>query len=125
VSGAQKPVTLLTPFRCELGVARRAPEPKPELPPILHPIHRARAWQRRLETERGLNRLKLATEEGLAPGSITHHMKLLQLAEPIQAHLLNITTADDVRRYGLNRMKALAELPREEQLRQFASAELA
>jgi hypothetical protein len=120
-SGASKPVTLLTPFRCELGIARRTPVPKPELAPMLHPIHRARAWQRRLETERGLNRLKLAAEEGLSPGSVTHHMKLLQLAEAIQAKLLNLTNAEEVRRYGLNRMKALAELPHDEQLRRFAT----
>jgi len=31
-SGASKPVTLLTPFRCELGVTRRVPAPKPESP---------------------------------------------------------------------------------------------
>ncbi|MBI5768687.1 MAG: recombinase family protein [Verrucomicrobia bacterium] len=121
VSGAQKPVTLLTPFRCELGFTRRAPAPKPELPPVLHPIHRARAWQRRLDAERGLNRIKLAAEEGLAAGSITHHMKLLELAEPIQAHLLNITSAEEARRFGLNRMKALAELPLDEQVRRFAA----
>jgi len=120
-SGTSKPVTLLTPFRCELGVTRRAPAPKPESPAMLHPIHRARAWQRRLETERGLNRLKLAAEEGLSPGSVTHHMKLLQLAEAIQAKLLNLTNAEEVRRYGLNRMKALAELPHDEQLRRFAT----
>jgi DNA invertase Pin-like site-specific DNA recombinase len=122
-SGTSKPVTLLTPFRCELGVTRRAPAPKPESPAMLHPIHRARAWQRRLETERGLNRLKLAAEEGLSPGSVTHHMKLLQLAEAIQAKLLNLTHAEEVRRYGLNRMKALAELPHDEQLRRFATIE--
>jgi hypothetical protein len=120
-SGASKPVTLLTPFRCELGIARRTPVPKPELAPMLHPIHRARAWQRRLETERGLNRLKLAAEEGLSPGSVTHHMKLLQLAEAIQAKLLNLTNAEEVRRYGLNRMKALAELPHDEQRQRFAA----
>jgi uncharacterized membrane-anchored protein YjiN (DUF445 family) len=90
---------------------------------MLHPIHRARAWQRRLETERGLNRLKLAADEGLSPGSVTHHMKLLQLAEAIQAKLLNLTNAEEVRRYGLNRMKALAELPHDEQLRRFATIE--
>jgi hypothetical protein len=120
-SGTSKPVTLLTPFRCELGVTRRAPAPKPESPAMLHPIHRARAWQRRLETERGLNRLKLAAEEGLSPGSVTHHMKLLQLAEAIQAKLLNLTNAEEVRRYGLNRMKALAELPHDEQRQRFAA----
>ena len=120
-SGTSKPVTLLTPFRCELGIARRTPVPKPELAPMLHPIHRARAWQRRLETERGLNRLKLAAEEGLSPGSVTHHMKLLQLAEAIQAKLLNLTNAEEVRRYGLNRLKALAELPHDEQRQRFAA----
>ncbi len=120
-SGSAKPVTLLTPFRCELGVTRRAPVPKPAAAPVQHPIHRARAWQRRLESEPDLNRLKLAAEEGLSPGSITHHMKLLQLAGEIQTQLMNLTTAEDVRRYGLNQMKALAELPFDEQLRQFAT----
>ena len=89
----------------------------------MHPIHRARAWQRRLESAPGLNRLKLTAEEGLSPGSITHHMKLLQLAEEIQARLLNLTDAGEVRRYGLNQMKALAELPPDEQLRRFAEIE--
>ena len=73
-----------------------------------------------MEKDRSLNRLKLAAEEGLSPGSITHHMKLLQLADDIQTKLLELTKAEDVRRYGLNRMKALADLPVDEQLRQFA-----
>ena len=82
---------------------------------------RARAWRRRLDTERGLNQLKLAAEEGLSPGSITHHLKLLQLADDIQAKLLDLTKVADVRRYGLNRMKALADRPHEEQRREFAA----
>lgn len=124
-SGTAKPVTLLTPFRCELGMTRRAPAPKPDPAPALHPIHRARTWQRRLETEAGLTRIKIAAEERLAPGSITHHMKLLQLAEEIQTHLINLTAAEEVRRYGLNRMKALAELSEDEQRRRFAEIGLA
>jgi len=120
-SGSAKPVTLLTPFRCELGVTRRAPAPQPAAAPVQHPIHRARAWQRRLESEPALNRLKLAAEEGLSPGSITHHMKLLQLAGEIQTRLMNLTTAEDVRRYGLNQMKALAELNVDEQTQRFAT----
>ncbi|MEY2878563.1 MAG: hypothetical protein RLZZ15_943 [Verrucomicrobiota bacterium] len=122
-SGAAKPVTLLAPFPCELGIARRPAAPEPESPPMLHPIHRARAWRRRLDSERGLNQLKLATEEGLSPGSITHHLKLLQLADDIQRKLLDITKAEDVRRYGLNQMKALAELPHDEQRRRFSEIE--
>ncbi len=120
-SSAVKPVTLLAPFPCELGITRRATAPEPESPPMLHPIHRARAWRRRLDTERGLNQLKLAAEEGLSPGSITHHLKLLQLADTIQAKLLDLTKPEDVRRYGLNQMKALAELPHDEQLKRFAA----
>jgi DNA invertase Pin-like site-specific DNA recombinase len=118
-SGSTKPVTLLAPFPCELGFTRCAPATEPEAVPMLHPIHRARAWRRRLDTERGLNQLKLAAEEGLSPGSITHHMKLLQLADDIQAKLLDLTKAEDVRRYGLNRMKALADLPHDEQRQRF------
>ena len=119
-SGSSRPVTLLAPFHCELGLTRRIVAPKPEPAPMLHPIHRARAWQRRLEKERNLNQLKLAAEEGLSPGSITHHLKLLRLAEEIQTKLLDLTKAEEMRRYGLNRMKALAELPPEEQMRRFA-----
>ena len=90
---------------------------------MLHPIHRARAWRRRLDSERGLNQLKLAAEEGLSPGSITHHLKLLQLADDIQAKLLDLTKAEDVRRYGLNQMKALADLPHDEQRKRLREIE--
>jgi DNA invertase Pin-like site-specific DNA recombinase len=116
-----KPVTLLAPFRCDLGVTRRQSAAKPTQEPVLHPIHRARAWQRRLETERGLNRVTLAKEEGIAPGSVTHYLKLLDLNEEIQTKLLELTTAAEVRRYSLNRMKALADLPGPGQRRRFAA----
>ncbi len=122
-SGTTKPVTLLAPFPCELGITRRVTAPEPESPPMLHPIHRARAWRRRLDSERGLNQLKLAAEEGLSPGSITHHLKLLQLADDIQAKLLDLTKDEDVRRYGLNQMKALADLPHDEQRKRLREIE--
>ncbi|MDI1320254.1 MAG: recombinase family protein, partial [bacterium] len=114
------PVSILTPFRCGLGFNRRAAiTAKPEKP-AQHVIHRARAWQRRIDAEPRLNRVRLAAEEGLSPGAITHHMKLLELAEEIQTHLFNLTTQREVQRFSLNRMKALAELPLDEQRRQFA-----
>lgn len=116
-----KPVTLLAPFRCDLGATRRQPAAKPSQEPVLHPIHRARAWQRRLDSERGLKRVTLAKEEGIAPGSVTHYLKLLDLNEEIQTKLLELTTAAEVRRYSLNRMKALADLPGAEQRRRFAA----
>jgi hypothetical protein len=115
------PVTLLAPFRCDLGVTRCQSAAKPTQEPVLHPIHRARTWQRRLDSERGLNRVTLAKEEGIAPGSVTHYLKLLDLDEEIQKQLLELTTAAEVRRYSLNRMKALADLSGAEQRRQFAA----
>ena len=55
---------------------------------MLHPIQRARAWPRRLDSEHGRNQLKLAAEKGLSPGSITHPLKLRQLADDIPAKFL-------------------------------------
>jgi hypothetical protein len=46
-------------------------------------------------------------------------MKLLLLADDIQAKFLNLTTADQVRRFGLNQLKALADLSIDEQRRRF------
>ena len=113
-------VAVLAPFARTLTVAKRAAQ-RPAPAPVQHPLHRARAWQRRLATEPGLNRVKLAAAEGLTPGAITHHMKLLQLAPAIQERLLNMTTRSDLHLYSLNRMKAMAELPEEEQLRRFTA----
>ena len=111
-------VELLAPFSYTLSAPRKPAAPRTK--PGQHPLHRARAWQRRLETETGLNRVKLAKEEGLSPGAITHHMKLLQLAPDIQERLLNLTAPKDLRKFSLNRMKALAELPIDEQRMRFA-----
>lgn len=118
-------VAVLSPFARTLAVAKRAKAKRPAPVPAQHPLHRARAWQRRLETEPKFNRVKLAQAEGLTPGAITHHMKLLQLAPTIQERLLNVTTPAELRKFSLNRMKALAELPVDEQLRRFAALERA
>lgn len=39
----------------------------------------------------------------------------------IQERLLNVTSPADLRRFSLNRMKAIAELPVDEQRRRFAA----
>jgi hypothetical protein len=114
------PVSIMTPFRCGLDFKRRSAVAPKQEKPAQHAIHRARAWQRRLDAEPRLNRVRLAAEEGLSPGAITHHMKLLDLAEEIQTHLLNLTKQREVQCFSLNRMKAIAELPETEQRRQFA-----
>jgi len=112
-------VELLTPFVHALSTPRKRRANRPAPAPARHPLHRARSWQRRLESEPGLNRVTLAKEEGLTPGAVTHNLKLLQLAPAIQEQLLNVTAFADLRRFSLNRMKALAELPADVQLSRF------
>jgi hypothetical protein len=73
-----------------------------------------------LDSESGLTRLRLAEEENLSPASITQQLKLLLLADDIQAHLLNLTDERDVKRFSLNRLLTLAALPLDEQRRRFA-----
>lgn len=116
-------VALVAPFARSLLEAKRAARPQPAPTVVQHPIHRARAWQRRLDNEPKLRRIDLAAAEGLTPGAITHHLKLLQLEPAIQERLLNLTAPADLRRFSLNRMKALAELPAGEQLLRFAEFE--
>ena len=116
-------VALLSPFARNLLTSKRAAAPKPAPTPVQHPLHRARAWQRRLEAEPKLKRIDLAAAEGLTPGAITHCMKLLQLVPAIQERLLNLSTPAEMRRFSLNQMKALAELPPAEQLLRFAALE--
>ena len=116
-------VALLSPFARTLLTSKRAAAPRPAPALVQHPLHRARAWQRRLEAEPKLKRIDLAAAEGLTPGSITHHMKLLQLVPAIQERLLNLSTPAELRQFSLNQMKALAELPPDEQLLRFAAME--
>jgi len=116
-------VALLSPFARTLLTSKRAAAPRPVPVPVQHPLHRARAWQRRLEAEPKLKRIDLAAAEGLTPGAITHHMKLLQLMPVIQERLLNLSTPAELRRFSLNQMKALAELSPDEQLLRFAALE--
>ena len=117
-AGSAVPVRIAAPFPCEFGGRRQMPEVAAR--PAQHLIHRARAWQRRLDTESGLTRLRLAEEENLSPASITQQLKLLLLADDIQAHLLNLTDERDVKRFSLNRLLTLAALPLDEQRRRFA-----
>lgn len=116
-AGSAVPVRIVTPFPCELGVRRR--QPAAPIKPAQHAIHRARAWQRRLDNEPSLKRLQLAKEENLSPASVTQHLKLLLLADEIQAHLLNLTTERAVRRFSLNQLLPLADLSLDEQRRRF------
>ncbi|MBP6506427.1 MAG: recombinase family protein [Opitutaceae bacterium] len=114
---------LVSPFARELLGNQRSVRPRSVVAPVQHPLHRARAWQRRLAAEPKLRRIDLAKAEGLTPGAVTHYLKLMELAPAIQERLLNVTTPAELRRFSLNRMKALAELLPSEQLLRFAELE--
>ncbi len=112
------PTVVLTPLRLEVGPLQRHPAVALE-PGGRHPIHRALAWQRKLSTNPGLTQRRLAAQEHVAAGTLTHHLKLLQLAPEVRIFLLNLHTSADLRAFSLNRMKAFAEIPPDRQLREF------
>ncbi|RRJ94947.1 recombinase family protein [Opitutaceae bacterium TAV4] len=118
---AATPVVLLTPDLRLLRIARKsaAPAAKP-VPAHLHPMHRALAWSRQLTSEPDVNRAQLARQAGVTSATLTYYLKLLRLAAPIQTFLLNLKTPSDLHIFSLNRMKALAELPVEKQMTEFA-----
>ena len=119
-AGADVPVVILKPFRQEIApTPRTAVKAVSEAP--RHPLHRALAWHRQLANKPSLTQAMLAKSERIAPGTLTHHMKLLQLAPDIQSFLLGLKTKDELRRFSLNRMKALADLPHRQQLRGFSA----
>lgn len=100
------------------------PRPAPRQPSeaaCLHPLHRAIAWQRELSENPKLIKAELAQREGVSAATLTHHFKLLQLTPEIQDFLLGLRSAADIRRFSLNRMKALAEFEPTKQLLHFSA----
>ncbi len=84
-----------------------------------HAIHRAFQWQRALQDDPTLEKQALAAQEEVAPGSITHHLKLLELTPEIQNFLRGLKDPDAVRYYSLRKMRRLSELPADGQSVQF------
>ncbi|MBL9217567.1 MAG: recombinase family protein [Opitutaceae bacterium] len=84
-----------------------------------HPIHRAVAWHRELQRDPTLEKQAIAKREHIAPGSVTHHLKLIKLIPEIQEFLRGLKEADAVHYFSLRKMRRLAELPAEPQTTQF------
>jgi regulator of replication initiation timing len=117
-SNSRSPVMILAPFR--KAVVTADPGPCPASRPLQHPLLRAIAWQRQLASRPGMTQAMLAKNAGVTAGTLTHHLKLLRLAAEIQEFLLNVKTEPELRRFSLNRMKELANLPHRQQLQAFA-----
>ena len=113
------PAEVLSPFREELG-ARSRPAPKAAAPePVVapNPMRRAGAWQRQLDRNSTLSRAQLARDSGASGPTMTRHLDLLKLTPEIQAFLLSLKTASELRMFSLNKMSVLAHLQPDEQQR--------
>lgn len=121
--GAGAGSVILTPFehRVASSPAKRITA---AVETIRHCIHRALAWQRELQRDPTLEKQAIAAREKVAPGSISHHLKLLNLAPEIQDHLRELKDPDAVRHFSLRKMRRLAEQPIETQTAQFKKLRL-
>jgi hypothetical protein len=86
---------------------------------IRHCIHRAVTWQRELQRDPTLEKQAIAAREKIAPGSISHHLKLLNLAPEIQDYLKDLKDPDAMRHFSLRKMRRLSELQPDKQTVQF------
>lgn len=112
-------VAILAPFRQAISPGLK-PAGKAFQRSSSHPLQRALDWQRRLAARPSLTQVALAKDVGVSPGTLTHHLKLLQLAPDIQTFLIALKTEQEMKPFSLNRMKALADLPQRQQLKRFA-----
>ncbi|MFZ5496995.1 MAG: recombinase family protein [Verrucomicrobiota bacterium] len=119
--GGQSGHAVITaPFHREVGQPVRPRPASPGLKSAKHPIHRALAWQRQLDTHPRLNRVALARKNGVVPAVVTKHLQLLALAPAIQSVLLQLKSPREIRYFSLAKLRILAALGQTDQLRRFA-----
>ena len=115
-------ISIIAPFQRTVRLdarVRTVPVPKP-MPAIVHPIVRARQWQRLLDDKVVAHRFALASREGCTPGAVTKIMKLLKLTPEIQDHLATLKDRQDVWHFSIKRMGEISALPPELQRRAYA-----
>ncbi len=113
--------TILAPFHEEVMLtASEIPGSKPE-EKLLHPLERARDWQRLLARNPRLTQAMLARKAGVTAATITYHLRLLDLVPEVQEFLTGLRSQKSLRRFSLRRMKALATLDHAAQRKAFAA----
>ncbi|MSU52485.1 MAG: recombinase family protein [Opitutaceae bacterium] len=117
--GRSPSAVIVAPFREEFREGGTAPATEPPADGA-HPLHRALKWQRRMSANPRLSQAKLARKERVTGATLTYHLKLLRLTPQIQEFLLTLKTAQDVRRFSLRKMIALAEFGHDTQRKRFA-----
>lgn len=113
-------VTIVAPFSQVVSFgsgARSGPKPAPAPAPAeqKHTIHRARLWQRMLESGKVANRAALAARESITPAAVTRILKLTEVLPEIQDYLASLKTPNPGKHFPLKVVGQLASLPPEKQ----------
>lgn len=118
IAGSGQKAEIMSPVQEVLGKLSRPASPKESDP--RHPLHLALLWKKKLAANPALNHAALARTEKLSEATISRTLKMLKLLPELQEILIGLTQRADLRRYSLNRMVAVADLPPAAQRQAFA-----
>ncbi|MBA3849034.1 MAG: hypothetical protein C0502_03440 [Opitutus sp.] len=116
LAGRHGRAKIVDPFRIDLDGLTRTVEPLNEAP--RHHIYRATRWNK--ENICGTGVREIARKEGVSPSLVSLHLKLPRLDPEIQGFLRDLTSQKALQHFSLRKLAALAELPHERQLVEFA-----
>lgn len=118
IAGSGQQAEILSPVREVLGKVTPAHPSKTSV--HSHPLRLAMLWKKKLAENPSLKHSALARSEGVSEATVSRTLKMLRLLPEIQEILLSLKRRADLRRYSLNRMVALADMPPEQQRNGFA-----
>lgn len=87
---------------------------------LRHPICRVLEWQKRLDNEKSLTKVRLAEGEGFSKARIAQFFSLLKLAPEIQEHLKGLRSSREIQFFSVRRLMRLAKMKPEEQQKVFS-----
>lgn len=119
LGGPRVGTKLVSPFQ-ETLAGPITPSAPATAPSVRHPIHRARKWQRKLTANPQLSHAALARREAVSEPTVSRTLKMLQLLPDIQEMLLQLKRQEDIQRFSLTKMVAVAALPPAQQKQAFA-----
>ena len=86
----------------------------------MHPLRQAIKWQAMLDKDASLTQSQLAEKQGVSRARVCQVMRLLSLPKEVQAELLKLKNAADIRLLSERRIRDIALLPDEQsQLKAF------
>ena len=103
-------VVVIAPFNRTIRLESRVRTVPPPKPNIVHPIIRAKEWQRMLDEKEVPHRFALAKQVACTPGTVTKMLKMIKLVPEIQDYLAALKTRNEVWHFSAKRMAKLAVL---------------